>query len=274
MKFRVGYFIVLVVMMALTVGVCYVVFTNKINFKKIKLGVRESKTLVLDKEYDNVYDKIIIESTASNIEVKNTDSDKIKVNVYSEKNNVNVNTTDNTLKVKDNTKPCKRICLGFKITKIVLEVPTSYDKQIVLNDSFGNIKVESVSDLKIIEGFGNITIDSVNNLDLHNSFGDSKIGKVTNCVKLHNDFGDIKINSLVANLESKIDTDFGDIKIETATINANSSIETNFGDIRIKDINDVKVNAKTSFGDVDNNTKSESEIILNANTDFGDVKIK
>ena len=256
MKSKIWYGIVLVLMMALTVGICYLVFTDKVNFKKIQLGVKESKRELINKEYENKYDKIIIESDASNIEVINTLEDTINVIVYNEKNKTKVLEEENILKIKNDSKPCKKICIGFKITKIIVEIPEDYDKEIVINNAFGNINVENVKDLKIIEDFGDIKINEVNNLELTNAFGDSKIDKVTNYINLHNNFGDIKIEEL-------------DLKKD-------SNIVTDFGDIRINKVNEVEITARTSFGDVSNSTNNdhESEIKLKVNTDFGDIKIK
>ncbi len=212
------------------------VLTNRIDLKNFKFTSLVSKELVFEKEYNNLFEEIEIDSDAANIEFKKSENDKIKVLVYGDEKRTEV-VADTTLSIKTTTKSCKFFCINTRISKIVVYLPDTYQNNISINDKYGDIRGERVYSIEAITDYGDIRFDSITNY-------------------------------------FKLDTDFGDIRIKSININKDSSATTDFGDIRIGDTNEVNIKAKTDLGDTKiENNYTNSEINLNLQTDFGDIKV-
>lgn len=264
---------------------------NKINFFNFHFHTKVSDELVIDQVYNNDYSKIDIDSTASNIYIKKSSDDKIKVLVYDDKNNASITDTNNQLKINLNGKKCHGFCLNTTIGKIEIYLPDGFNGRldivnnygdisideinanINIDEDCGNVKIDSANDIDIKSSFGNIDIKNANKIKIKTSAGDVDIGDV-NDVKIESDFGDINIKSVSSYIN--IDQDCGDVVIDNVNIDSNSSINSDLGDVKIGSTNAIYIDAKTDLGNVKinrNNYKDVNTIILKIENDCGDISV-
>ena len=280
--------IVLTIVGLTTLMIC--LMNKKINIKSFGIFNQKIENLEIDETYENIYEKINIETEASDIEIKTSDSDNIKIKIYSEKEKAKITDKETELDIRVETKECKFICLNKKISKIELYLPENYEKEININNKYGDIDIKSFekSNINIIEDAGDIKLEKANKVDIKNNYGDIKIdeikqgnikqsagdveiNKVDN-IKIKNNYGDIKINEISEYIE--IDEDAGDVKIKTINITKDSSIKNNVGDIRIEKTNDIYIDAKTDVGSTRiNENNHKSDITLKIENNVGDIKV-
>ena len=246
---------------------------TKFNHFHFSFGNTISNELVLDEHYENRFEKIIINTNASKIDVYESIDNDIRLVIHGDKERTSVSTGDSILDIVSNTKECKGLCLNNKIGKIDLYLPSNYDKNLEINNNFGDINVDSFdkADAVISSDYGDVKLGNINTAIINQSCGDVKIRNV-NDVTVNNSYGDIIIDSVTNYLD--VNDDCGDIKINSIALNKNSKINNNFGDIEIGSTNEINIQAKTSFGDVDiNNNYKKSAIILKVTNDCGDIEI-
>lgn len=223
----------------------------------INLFQKVSKNLVYDETYENTFKRLDINTTASDIYVKNSTDNSVHALVYGDEKYTKVTTDKDILKINIKNKACKGFCINNTISKVVVYLPISYDKPIDINTNYGDIKLEefALANTTINTNYGDINVDKINKADINT------------------DYGDIKINFVNSSLN--IQTNYGDIKVVNCNINKDSSIKTDLGNINIKKINDIYVEAETDLGDVKikgNNRKAD--ITLKLKTDLGDIKVQ
>lgn len=264
---------------------------NKINFFNFHFHTKVSDELVIDQVYNNDYSKIDIDSNASNIYIKKSSDDKIKVLVYDDKNDARITDTNNQLKINLNGKKCYGFCLNTTIGKIEIYLPDSFNGRLDIVNNYGDISIDEINaNINIDEDCGNVKIDSANDIDIKSSFGnidiknadkikiktsagDVDIGDV-NDVKIESDFGDINIKSVSRYIN--IDQDCGDVVIDNVNIDSNSSINSDLGDVKIGSTNAIYIDAKTDLGNVKinkNNYKDVNTVILKIENDCGDISV-
>ena len=225
-----------IVTLAITTGLV-LVLTGKLDLSNFRIGGIVSEKLVLDKEYDEYFKTITMNSDAGDMIIKTSDNEKIRVVVYGEEDKTEVTTINNTLNIKTSAKKCNFICFNNTITKIEVYIPEGYN---------GNIEVDTK--------YGDIKADTVANLEADTNYGDIKINKVLEYFELNTNYGDIKIDELI--------------------ITKDSSANTNYGDIKVGKTNPVNIEADTDLGDTKvNRNYPESNINLKLETNLGDVKV-
>jgi hypothetical protein len=257
-------------------------FNFRFNFKQV------SEELQINKQYEEIFKEINIETTAADIEIKKSDDNIIKLKTYSKENQSTEEVNNDILTIKVTNEKCKFLCINTKISKIELYLPENYENKININNQYGDIKIENFenSNIDIIEDAGDIKIDGTNIAKINNKYGDIKIGNInkgdikasagdieiinTNNIKIENKYGDVKIENI--NEYVNIKADCGDIKIENLNIIEDSSIEDNYGDIKINNTN-AFVDAHTDLGDtkIKNN---RSDVTLKIENDCGDIIVK
>lgn len=282
------FIIILLVCLCIGVTVLFIKLLNgEFNFSKFSF-TSESKTLVLDKTYELEFSKIKINTEAGNVYIKTNNENNIKVLIYSEKN-ANINTNDE-LNIDVPSKSCHGMCFNQKIARIEVYIPSIYDKQIAIENDYGNIKIDKFmnADIEIIEDsgnvdieganyvdiendYGNITIDKVNSAYIIESAGNVKIGTVDN-LKVENDYGNIEIKKVLNHVD--IIEDCGNVEIDELFINEDSKIVNNLGNIKIRNTNEIFIKATTDLGKVQiNNNYEKSDITLTIENDCGDIKV-
>jgi hypothetical protein len=249
-----------------------------------------SNNLLIDKTYEESFNKVNITSNSSDIYIKESNESNYKVIVYGKKDSAKVEINNDTLVITSTDKGCIGFCINTIISKIEVYVPENYNNEINIESNYGNITIpklnnsiinidsdcgdiciEEVKKLKLKNSYGNITINKVNNASLNSSTGDIKVGTVNNLIA-KNDYGNININKVKNYLNIKNDS--GDITINNLFINKASSIKNDYGNIKINKTNEIYIDAKTTVGNLNiNNNYNKSDITLKIKNDCGDINI-
>lgn len=277
------------IIIGLIVGLI-LLLNGSINFNHIVFNSKVVEELVYDEKYENKYENIKIESNAAQIIIKQSNDENIYAKVYGEKDRIKIDENTNTLKININTKKCNFLCFNYKIYKLELFIPANYDKQIEINNDYGDISITTFEflNLTINEKSGDVDIETINNLNINNNYGDITISNV-NKVDIDEDCGDIEIKSVKeANIENNygdikignidgffnIKEDCGDIEIKNINLTKNSKIKNSYGDIKIGNTNEIFIDAETDLGDKDiNNNYRKSEITLEIDNSCGDIEV-
>lgn len=264
------------------------VMNKKINFRGFSYNYKVSNKLVMDKNYNNKYESIEINSSDADIYIKDTDADNIRVIIYGDKERLNVK-DDSSLKIEFDATKCIGFCFNKKINKIEVYLPSNYNKDLIINNNYGDIKIGNTSaNIIVNEDCGDVEVSSAKKINVKNKYGDINIGKATNInikadcgdvdigeanyLNVSNKYGDVTIDK-VNNYVNIIDN-CGDIEIDNLNITKNSKIEDNYGDIEIGNTNEIYIDAKTSLGDVDiNKNYRKSDVVLDIKNDCGDIEV-
>ena len=262
----------------------------KNDFKGFTLGVQTSNELIIDKTYEEEFNKIIIDATISEIDIKKSDTNSIKTKIYGEKDYIDVRTNLDTLNIKTSKKICIGICFSQKSAKIEIYLPKEYDGNIDIKNDYGDIFIdeflnadieaeEDCGDVRILGGnivkvdnnYGDIEIEESNITVINEDCGDVKISNV-NDVTIKNSYGDIEIKSV--NNYLHLENDCGNIKVDNINLKKDSYIKDDYGDIEIGNTNQVFIDAKTDLGKVNiKNNYNKSDITLKIENDCGDIEV-
>ena len=122
--------ILIIILCILSIGITYLMF-KIINgdFKSFNFSHRVSDQIIYEKVYDNI-ESINIKSTASDIYIKESMSNEIKVVIYGDKEKIDVNNDNNILDIKVESESCTGICFNTTISKVEVYIPNDYSKNI------------------------------------------------------------------------------------------------------------------------------------------------
>ena len=249
-----------------------------------------SNELIMDKIYENKFTNININASTSDINILVSNDENIRVVIYGEEKRLEVKDETQELYILFEEKKCFGFCFNITKDKIDVYLPANYDKDILVNNNYGNIDIatfknsnievnEDCGDVHIASGnkvtvnnsYGDIKIDEASEIDVKESAGDVKVGTV-NVAKIENNLGDIIVESVTSSLD--IDDDCGDIKINSLNLEKDSYIVNNLGDIKIGSTNDIYIDAKTDLGKVKiNSNNHKADITLKLENDCGDIKV-
>ncbi len=282
--------IVCLIVLLVIISIGLITFMIKVINGKMGFPYKVSDELVVDEEYNNNFDEINITSDASDIEVKETSGEKIRVVIYGDKDKTEVEEKNNELRIISKHKKGSWFAFRNKIAKIEVYIPKDYDKNIIINNKYGDIDVEEFSkaNIEINEDCGDVDVIGGNKVDITNKYGDIKLEKAKEAnikqsagavkvesvddIVVKNNYGDIKITNVYNSINAE--EDCGDVKIDNLTINKDSSIKNNLGSIKIGSTNEIYIEAKTDLGDVKvNNNYKKSDITLNLKNNCGDIKV-
>ena len=280
----------LVLLIISLIGLMIFVMNNKFNIGFRKIFSQRIEELQIEETYKNNYEKININTDAADVYIKQSEDKDIHVKVYSEKEKSRVIDNEIELNIEVEQKKCVGICINNKVSKVELYIPEDYEKEIKIDNKYGDIEIASFEklNLEIKEDAGDIKISSANIVNINNSYGDIEIGTIkegnikeaagdikidkVNSIDIKNNFGDTKITEV--NEYIKIDADAGDVRINTLNITKDSFIEMNAGDVRIENTNDIYVDAETDVGSAKvNNNNRNAEITLKIENNVGDIKV-
>lgn len=282
--------IVCLIVLLVIICIALLGFMMKVINGKMGFPYKVSEELVVDEEYENNFETINITSDASDIEVKETSGEKVRVIIYGDKDKTEVEERNNELKIISKHKKGTWFAFRNKIAKIEVYVPKEFDKNITINNKYGDIDVEEFLEatIEINEDCGDVDIAGGNKVNIVNKYGDIKLKKAKEAnikqsagevkvesvddIVVKNNYGDIKITNVYNSINAE--EDCGDVKIDNLTINKNSNIKNNLGSIKIGSTNEIYIDAKTDLGDVKvNNNYQKSDITLKIENDCGDIKV-
>ena len=270
-----------------------IILTKGFDFKNIRFGSFNTTIideLIYEKNYEETFENIVINSNASKVEIKESENNTIKVEVYGKENKLKIN-DKNQLEIEYKEEKCHFFCFNREIGRIVIYLPEDYENNLKIENDLGNVEVgkfENIN-LNIKEDAGNISIEEAKNVIVDNDCGHIKIEKAdtidatdnagnieigtANIAKVENDCGHIKIYEI--NDKFDIENNCGNIEIEYVNIKRDSSAKTDTGNIKIKNKNDIYVEGSTDVGkvNIDNNNR-KAEIKLELKSDVGTINVK
>jgi hypothetical protein len=266
------------------------VMSGKIRISKFVLHHNVSNELIIDEKYELDFNIINVKSSSSDIYIKKSEDNNIRVIVYGDKDNTSVDTNNNELSITSKEKGCIGFCFNTTVAKIEVYIPEDYENEINLDNNYGDIevaeflnatidinadcgdvKVSGAKNVTISNDYGDVILEKAETASINVSAGDIKINTVKN-LTAENNYGNIKIDNVNSYLNVK--NDCGDIKISNINIDKKSYIEDNYGDIQIGSTNEIYIDAKTDLGDVKiNNNYNKSDITLIIKNDCGDIKV-
>lgn len=274
------YTILLVILLSIIaiaiIGTLIVILTNSPAYFG-KWSYNRKSLIIYEKTYSsNDFQQIQIDVTSTDLTVKPSDNDEIKIVIYGTKeDNANSIIENDTLMITKNTK--NQFCFGFCFynkDEIVLYLPSEIEITLTATTQSGDIKVgnfENVS-LNLETSSGDIEIGTVKDVELVTKSGDVKV-ESSNRTKIQTRSGDIEVSNIQTYADCK--TSSGDVKIGIFQIVEDSTIQTASGDVLIHQITDSYIDTKTRSGDIrikENNRFSEIE--LHIETSSGDITVK
>lgn len=265
--------IILTILVILITGLMIFLIKEENNY----LNYTKENKIIYKKSYNfSTIEKIDIKSTSSDIEVKTSENDEIKIIIYGKnKEEATSKIENNILNINKNTK--RDICFGWcfgEEDKIILYLPKQIKSKLEIKNQSGDIWLEEFEKLDLIinNKSGDIKIDRINNLDIASISGDISIQKVFT-TKIKSTSGEIAITNILS--QANLETNSGDINITNFKIKANSNINSKSGDIFISNIEDAYISPHTSSGDVRiKESNRYSKYTLDIHTISGDITVR
>lgn len=282
--------ILLSILVLVLTGFMISMLNGNFKFTNFHFSHKVSNELVLDEVYDNEFSKINIKTSASDIYVKESNDDKVRVIIYGDKDTTTVESTNNELTIVVKEKNCVGFCFNMTIDQIEIYLPSSNEGILNIKNDYGNVEIgeflnmdiildEDCGDVTVLGGknvnitndYGDIILNQASVADIKESAGDVEVGTVSD-ITVENDYGDITIDKVINYLN--VSDDCGDIEINDIILNKDSYIKNNFGDIEVGSTNEVYINASTDLGNVKiNKNYSKSDVTLKIENDCGDIKV-
>lgn len=288
---RITFIIILSLLAAGLTALFVMLIKNDSSFFIFNFFSKESKELIIDEKYENVYENIEISSEDGNIYIEHSDTNDIKVVIYGKKDNSYVKTDNNTLYIKGDTEKCSFFCFNHEYARIEVYLPQEYDKKLLIDGKTGDVKIkefnlltseittttgdieiEELNSLKVKTKTGDINIRKIDNADIKVTTGDIDIDEI-NKVEIDSTTGDINIKKINNYVQISVTT--GDVSINDMELTENSSIRSTTGDVYINSSNEFYINASSSTGDIKiKNNYRTAEYELKIKTTTGDIKVE
>ena len=221
-----------------------------------------NKSMKLIDSYEALPDTITdisLHLYSTDIEIRESETDKILVEYYSNKdNNPTIEYTDTTIKVDESNYNVSCIGICNNRRQVVLHIPSEYYGKININTMSGDIlsyiDLSSI-DLKVSTTSGDLKLNIVGNIDIKTTSGDINISEVNKIMNIKTTSGDISINELNIKEDSYIKATSGDVSISNNNSKCYVEVRTNSGDQYI------------------NNSDRKSDLVLSIITTSGDVRV-
>lgn len=218
------------------------------------------------------FSSIKLDTTSSDIIVKNYEEQDIKVVIYDKNDKfIKVNTDNNQIHIYNKG---ENFCIGFCYTKKSIEIylPNGNNMDVDIHSTSGNVKVNALlKDALVSTTSGNVEIEKTDYIQVESTSGNIKIGD-SKKVELKATSGNIRV---AKSNSGNIKTTSGNIHMDIFEGIENSTISSNSGNVTIDSINDIYIVANTTSGDIklkDSNRFSEVE--LSIKTTSGNIKVK
>ena len=283
-----------VICVSLIVGMI-ILMKKDINFNfGFNLGSWKQKLVDSIEEEGTMIDKIEFKLYSTDVEIKKSDTDNLKIEYYSAKEEDKfIKKENNTISV--NEEESKVICIGIcnNRRKVVVYVPSNYsglydiktasgditseidilESKININTTSGDINLKNISSANIYTTSGSIKVNDISDANIVSTSGDVYIKGETNKIDIKTTSGDIEINKV--NKYLNLLAISGSVKINTLNIIDNSSISTTSGDVFVRNnISDCYVEYSTVTGDRNiNKSDRKSDIVLKVSTISGDITV-
>lgn len=280
-------FIAGIVILVLIVILVIIANLLKTSYRKL---YKASDELVLEESYNTIFNEIDINTKMTDIYIKHSTDNTIKVIAYGEKDYIKLNEKNNKLFIDIDKKSLIAFNFYSCISKIEIYIPNNYNKVISINSEFGDINIDEFNNLTldIKQKIGNLSISSLDFIKTESKNSNIKIDKVIKA-RLSNKNGKIsvkEVNDLVIdningnvtieklNEYLKINLDSGNIKIDSIKLTKDSNINLRYGNVIINKTEDINVEAKTDRGkkEVKKNNK-KADIKLEVYNKSGNINV-
>lgn len=235
----------------------YKLYQNGFDFKKT-FGIGISERLIDEKEITIAKD-IYIRFNTSNVEIKNSEDNKVKVLIYSDREGEHsIREEDGIVNISINEKKLKfwKRLFNHRISRILVYLPKDFEGKISINGDVGDITLNdykyAILDTKL--NVGDIYVDGIKDatIDL--------------------DVGSVKLKNAYSNFNIKVNT--GDVRMKEAIILKDSSIDVDIGDVKIEQTNDIKIDTKVDVGKADiAKNNEESQVTLKITCNVGNITV-
>lgn len=257
--FKVIAWILIVAIIAITGYFGYLFYKNDFSFKKT-FGIGVSEKLIEEKEIETVKE-INIEFNSSDVDIKSSEDEKIKIALYSDRegnHEITLNEEDGTVKVVLNEKKLgfwKRL-FNHKVSRILVYLPKDYEGNINIDGNVGDINIDSYQYgiIKAKLNVGDIYVDGIKDasVDL--------------------DVGSVKVKNAYSHFDIKVNT--GNVHMKEVTVLVDSKIDVDVGNVKVEETNDIKVETKVDAGKANVNVNNtEAEIKLNIKVNVGNINV-
>ena len=248
------------------------------------------RTEVLYQSSFNDVDKINVDITSYDVEIKEHDKNDIAIEITgNEKNKDKMKVEENNGKLtikQDGSIICIGLCLAKE--EIIIYVPKNIELEYNHKSSSGSVKssvlitkgsIETTSgDINVTtlltgnlkSTSGNIFLEEGDTLEVSSTSGDIEINQI-NSLTGSATSGNLSIDSLTNKINFGLTS--GDVKINSLNINEDSNITATSGNIKIGLEKEIFIDAKTNSGDIDIDNKNANPI-LKVTTTSGDITIK
>lgn len=266
------------------------VISGNIKFSNFISRYNVSNELIIDETYNIDFNEININTDSSEVYIKESLDNEIKVVIYGDKEHTKVDTAKNKLSIISTSKKCIGFCFNTKVSKVEVYIPNDYNKLVIINNKYGDIEVGKFlnANIKIKEDCGDVSVLGGSIVNINNDYGDIILGtakkaiinesagdievKDVESIEAKNSYGDIEISKV--NEYINITSECGDVEIDNLNLEKNSYIKNSLGDITINNTNKVYFDTKTNLGDTKiNNNYNKSNITLKIENDCGDIEI-
>ena len=178
-KFVKTLIIILMIIVVLMVIINFIEICIKRNLKSF---YKLSDELVVDEIYNTNFSRLTINSSLSDIYIKNSGDNNTKILIYGDKDYILHKLKNNTLIINIKEKDCYGICLKNIISKIEIYLPKEYNKVIEIKNEYGNIEIDNFTSaaIDIKEEYGDVKVDSGNFIKIDSDHGNLTINTVKN----------------------------------------------------------------------------------------------
>ena len=257
--FKIIAWLLIVAIIAVTGYFGYLFYKNDFSFKKT-FGIGVSEKLIEEKEIETLKE-INIEFNSSDVDIKQSEDEKIKISLYSdreESHEITLNEEEGIVKIVLKEKKLgfwKRL-FNHKVSRVLVYLPKDYEGSINIDGNVGDITLDSYQYglLKTKLNVGDIYVDGIKdaNIDLN--------------------VGSVKVKNAYSHFDIKVNT--GNVHMKEVAVLVDSTINVDVGNVRVEETNDIKVETKVDTGKANVNINNEeAEIKLNITVRVGNINV-
>lgn len=174
-------------------------------------NLEKSSNVILDEEYEEkIVNKIEVLSNAGNITLQESTSENIRIVVCGKnRSDLKIDLVDNRLKIENLGHRISFLGFNSYINDIIIYVPTTYSKEININNDYGNCQItdleNAIANMEV--DCGDIKLGKIKEVNVKSRYGNVEIGTIQNKFDIESDCGNIKIEKLEIKEDSNIKSD-------------------------------------------------------------------
>ncbi len=162
--------LLIIILLSFVVGLTLImvnlIYGNK--FFKFRFNNKISNEIVFNETFNQSFENININTNASDIFIKQSSDQSIKIIIYGDKENTSVTNNNDELSINSKGKFCIGFCFNQTISKVEVFIPINFSDNIKIDNKYGDITIDKFLDssLKINADCGDINIKGASKLML------------------------------------------------------------------------------------------------------------